>query len=282
MVLQLNPRFPLVWRSPSSLQFGVESPPVRLDDVSSAQEQVIAALASGATRPGIELIAATAHVGEAELAALLETLEPVLAKTPPPPTARVAVIGTTPTAARIRSSVAAVGLTLVPPDGHAELGILVSHYVVEPELFGYWLSRDVPHLPIVFSDTGVHIGPVIEPGRGPCLYCLERHRTDADPARPAIATQLWGRTSPIETPLVIAEVTALGMRMSMRRIAGIPAAVATSVFLDAASGQLTHHEWVQHPDCGCAALPENGSAPGRRSAPARTAPTTGAALSVPA
>ena len=282
MVLQLNPRFPLVWRSPNSLQFGVESPPVRLEQVTNAQEQLIAALVSGATRPGLDLIAATAHLDAIELTDLLTLLDPVLGKPSAPPPGHVSVIGTTATAARLRGSVAPLGLTLMPPDAHTDLGILVCHYVVEPELFGYWLSRDVPHLPIVFSDTGVHVGPFIEPGSGPCLYCLERHRTDADPAWPAIATQLWGRTSPVESALVISEVAALVMRMTVRRLAGAAAEAATSVFLDAASGELTLREWAQHPDCGCAALPENGSVSGRRSAPAQPVTTTGATLFVPA
>ena len=160
--------------------------------------------------------------------------------------------------------------------------LLLSHYVVEPELFGYWLSRDIPHLPIVFSDTGVQVGPFIEPGTGPCLYCLELHRTDADPARTAIASQLWGRTSPAEVPLVTSEVVALATRLVTRRLAGPPADAATSVFLDSATGEATTRQWVRHPDCGCEALPGNDSAPAHQRGPARTAPRRGAAASVPA
>lgn len=281
MVLQLNPDVPLVWRSPSSLQFGIDSPQVRLDDVSSAQEQLIAALVSGVTRPGLGLIAGTAHATDSELADLMARLEPVLAAPSPPTTGTVSVIGTTATAARLRTSVTALGLALEPPESGADLGILVCHYVVEPELFGYWLSRDIPHLPIVFTDTGVHLGPFIEPGVGPCLYCLERHRTDADPARPAIASQLWGRISPTECPLVTAEVAALSLRLTIRRLAAHrPAEAATSVFLDAATGETTTREWVRHPECGCVALPGTDSESARLSGPAQPATRTGAAASV--
>ena len=196
MILHVNPRFPLVWRSPSSLQFGVESPPVTLENVSPAQEQLIAALVSGVTEPGLDLIAESAHADKGELSGLLSLLQPVLGTPPPRASGTVAVIGTTRTASRIRNSATSLGLTVVPPDARADLGLLVRHYVVEPELFGYWLSRDIPHLPIVFSDTGAHLGPIVEPGSGPCLYCLVRHQTDADPAWPAIASAALGSHQP--------------------------------------------------------------------------------------
>jgi len=279
MTLQLNPDVPMVWRSPSSLQFGIEKAVARLDEVSPTQEQLISALVSGATRPGLTVIANAVGGHDAEVAELLEALRPVLSPGSATVAGTVSIIGTTVTAARLRSTVVAAGLTLTAPDAAADVGLMVCHYVIEPQLFGYWLSRDIPHLPIVFGDTGVTIGPFIEPGTGPCLYCLERHRTDADPAWPAIASQLWGRTSPTEVPQVINEVAALATRMLTRRLSGPAAGAATSVFLDAATGTTTSRPWAQHPACGCAALPENDSASAPRTAPARSVPRTGAAAS---
>lgn len=280
MILKLNPDVPMVWRSPSSLQFGVEKPVARLDEVSSTQEQLIAALVTGATRPGLKVIANAAGARDSEVTELLGLLRPVLARPSAPTAGTVSIIGTTATAARLRATVAAAGLTLTAPDAHADLGLMVCHYVVEPQLFGYWLGRDIPHLPIVFTDTGVTIGPFIEPGTGPCLYCLERHRTDADASWPAIASQLWGRTSPAEVPQVTSEVAALATRLLTRRLNEPAAVVATSVFLDAATGETTSRQWTQHPACGCAALPENDSVRAPQNAPARSAPRRGAAASV--
>jgi bacteriocin biosynthesis cyclodehydratase domain-containing protein len=277
MVLQLNPRYPLVWRDPTSLQFGLDAPPVRLENVTNAQERIIAALVAGTSRPGLSLIAAAARSTEAELSELLELLQPVLGRPASAPSGTVAIIGTTPTAARLRPAIASLGLTVVAPDAPADLGILVCHYVVEPQLFGYWLSRDIAHLPIVYSDTGVTVGPVIEPGAGPCLYCLERHHTDADPAWPAMASQLWGRTSPAEDAVLASEVVAITLRLVKARLQGPPAPVATSVFVDAATGSVIRRRRERHPECGCAVLPENGSAPGLLPDPVQTPTTTGAA-----
>src|SRR5690554_3532921 len=120
MVLQLNPDVPLVWRSPSSLQFGVESPLVRIDDITGGQEQLVAALVSGATRPGLQLIAESVHASDAEVNELLALLDPLLGRPDPAPTGTVSVIGTTPTAVRLRNSLTEVGLSLVPPEAPAE------------------------------------------------------------------------------------------------------------------------------------------------------------------
>ena len=77
--------------------------------------------------------------------------------------------------------------------------MLVGHYVLEPARHRRWLRRDIPHLPVVFSDGEIRVGPLVEPGHGPCLYCLELARVDEDPAWPAIACQLVGRDAPTET-----------------------------------------------------------------------------------
>lgn len=277
MVLHLNPRFPLVWRSPTSLQFGVEHPPVVLTEVSNAEERILAAMRIGVTRPGLSMIANSAGATESQLEGLLTRLHPLLAPTREPPTGTVAVIGTTTTASQLRATLRESGCSVIDPGSPVELGIIISHYVVEPDLFGFWLRQDTPHLPIVFSDSGVRIGPMVEPGSGPCLYCLELHRTDADPAWPAIASQLWRRISTAETAVLSNETTAIALRMALARLRGAPATgEAESVFVDGETGSVTRQTWRAHSDCGCAALPENDWVPGLLSDPARQPTTTSA------
>src|SRR5690606_19156929 len=105
MTLQLNPDVPLVWRSPCSLQFGVESPVARIDQISAAQEQLVAALVTGATRPGLKVIANAAGAGDAEVTQLLDVLRPALRHALAPTAGTIAIIGTSATAARLRSTV---------------------------------------------------------------------------------------------------------------------------------------------------------------------------------
>lgn len=307
MTLRLDPRLPLVWRSTTSLQFGVDDPPARLEKVTLAEERMIAALTVGTTPAGLRLIGLQSGLTADQVAAFQSTLRPVLETVEPvTPPRTVVVAGVGPTADRLTWRLTEAGLDPKPTGERpqdavaapslcaAPLAIVVGHYVLDPEFFGLWLRRDIPHLPLVYGDTSVRIGPLIEPGVGPCLYCLERHRTDADPAWAAIAPQLWGRRSTAETPFLASEAATLAARIAERRLAGgvTPGAVATSSTIDAATGATRRRRHVQHPDCSCGGIleapvsvpvrPGSGSARSRRPAGPPKPTTRGGDLSVPA
>lgn len=275
MVLQLDPRLPLVWRDPHSVQFGVDAPVVVLEALSNAEERMVAALVSGVTRGGLELVAESAGVTAACAALLLERLAPALrppagntAAAPPQIESSISgvmVSGAGSTAEHVRAAI--IGTRWhsgsEPATAATRLAVIVAHYVVDPADRGRWLRRDIPHLPIVLGDTQARLGPFVEPGNGPCLHCLELHRTAKDPAWPAIASQLWGRQSPIESPLFAGELAAQARRMVITRLAAGASDEAVSVTIDAASGIRRFATWVRHPECGCGAPPgiDSGAAP---------------------
>jgi bacteriocin biosynthesis cyclodehydratase domain-containing protein len=269
MALRLDPRFPLVWRTPQSLQFGLDRPRVVLDEVSSADERVVAALVAGVSRSGAEMIGSSAGLDPAEVRALLEALGPAMTQSarpePSPAPGSVVVCGRGETADRLRDILGRSGATILEDDEDANpgLAVIVAHYVIEPELHGRWLRRDIPHLPIVFGDEVVRIGPIVRPGIGPCLYCLALYRSAADPAWPAIASQLWGRRSPVESALVATEVAAIGARLVLSAfdtgsVEGL-AAEDVSIEIDAATGEWAVRACAPHPDCGCISV--SGPAP---------------------
>src|SRR5690606_13892242 len=133
------------------------------------------------------------------------------------------VVGDCVTAGLLRQTLGVAG----PDAGAPTVVVLVGHYVLEPADHGEWLSRDVPHLPIVIGDTGAVVGPFVEPGVGPCLHCLQLHRTDTDAAWPAIAAQLWGRRSAAETPGFAAELASIAHRVLRERHEGGPSVTAS-------------------------------------------------------
>src|SRR3954462_11769222 len=61
MVLALDPRIPRVWRTPHSIQFGVDEPALVLDGVSAADERMLVALAAGVTVEGLPPVAERAR-----------------------------------------------------------------------------------------------------------------------------------------------------------------------------------------------------------------------------
>jgi bacteriocin biosynthesis cyclodehydratase domain-containing protein len=263
MVLKLDPNVPLVWRDPVSLQVGIDPARLVITQISDADERMIAALSTGVSHSGLSMIGHSAGATDGEIARLIARLgDLVVTEEAHPDTRVVAIVGRGPTVDRIASAIAECGPRVEASDTvvdvECDLGITVGQFVLDPETYGFWLRRDQPHLPIVFGEVFASVGPVIEPGAGPCLYCLEYYRRDADVAWPAIASQLWGRHAASETGLVSREVAALASRMTMQRLNNGPelrTGTAASVRICAETGAVTRREWMPHPGCGCIEVP---------------------------
>jgi bacteriocin biosynthesis cyclodehydratase domain-containing protein len=286
MVLKVREGVPLVWRSPSSLQFGVDEPLIVLEDVDEGTERLVAALVGGISSTGFDMMARSAGVSPDAAAELLARLEPVLApetSNAVAPSARVAVSGDGPLADELRRVLRAEGVladsSADSDESSPDLAVIVAGWVVSPEDHGRWLRRDIPHLPVVVGDGGVTIGPLVEPGDGPCLYCVQLARTDDDAAWPAIATQLWNRPAPPLTSLAVAEAAAFVARRVLEHVGG-GRGTATSWRLRV-DGEVSSHVWTRHAQCRCAA-PAESDWPLAADPENRSATTRAAAVAVPA
>ena len=280
MVLKLADDVPIVWRTPSSLQLGVDAPRVVLEEVGAGEERLIAALRSGISPSGWSMLARDAGLTEHRASGLLGALAPLLSVPAAIASGRVLVLGDGPVAANLAALLQDAGRLARPDERRPALVALVAAWVVGPEDAQHWLRRDVPHLPIVSSDRSVVIGPFVEPGSGPCLYCTQLARTDADPAWPAIAAQLWGRPSPRQSALTVNAVATFTARRIVARLQSGPSEARAWRLTDE-GGTISVVRQVRHPRCSCAARPESDWAPGSgRAAPDAT--TTGRADSVPA
>ena len=69
-----------------------------------------------------------------------------------------------------------------------ELAILIHSDVTPPSSYAIWLSRDVPHMAITFTESGVELSHLVIPGITPCLACLEIDRLEQQ--------QNWSRIAP--------------------------------------------------------------------------------------
>ena len=284
MTLVLDPRFPLVWRSPDSLQLGVDAPRVIMNTVTTAHERMLAALAVGVTPSGLALIGSEGGLSTEQIAAFHRDIQPALAVQSMAPHSTIAITGDGPTADRLEWRLREAGLETRrshPMDddtGVTDIALVLGHYVLDPDVRQHWLRRDVPHLPVIFGDTSVTIGPFIEPGDGPCLYCLELHRMDADPAWPALASQLLGKRSAAETPFFASEAATIAARMVLTRATRLATRWATSVTVDAATGELTRRPWSRHQECGCAGIPDVSGLRRQESAMQSSRPVAGRSM----
>lgn len=289
MVLRLDPAVPIVWRTPHSIQLGVDRPLAVIRGVTPALERVLVALRSGIPESGAVMLGREAGASDRQIAGMLRALRPALLGEHPPGRANppaVCVDGVGNGADRIAELLTDLGLPVlgipssVPGDAErgpdAALAVIVGQYVIEPARHGRWLRRDIPHLPVVFSDTEVRYGPLVEPGAGPCLSCLEMTRIDGDSDWPAIAVQLMTRRAPTETPLLTAEAAAAVARLVEGRLESGPAADrdGLSYGIDAETGAVTRRAHQPHERCGCRSLTGNGTVPGEHVAALRRPPSS--------
>lgn len=137
--------------------------------------------------------------------------------------------------------------------------------VVPPE----WLAqvRHRPHLPVVIRETTAVIGPLVLPGRSPCLRCVELTRGDRDPAWPVLAAQLISRGHSVE-PCDVALASAAASIAALHVLAWLdggsnppPPSIGGTVELSLADLRLRRRSVAPHPGCGCGAIDEPQSQP---------------------
>lgn len=118
-----------------------------------------------------------------------------------------------------------------------------------------WRAADLAHLPVVVQDPQVVVGPLILPGRGPCLRCLELHRCDRDAGWPALFAQIGCDTPGAVAPQVDADaplaLLAAGFVTTLvgRHLDGGADPLGVSVEASVPWPQTVHRVWEAHPRC---------------------------------
>lgn len=265
MVLRLDPRFPVLWRSATAMQVGFDHPHAVVDGVGYAEELLVQALRVGTSAGTARLIATRAGASDARVDDVLDALRPVLVRTTgstPPPAPRVAVEGAGAAADALRTLLRGEGCETVPESATPDLAVLIADFAVAPARAAHWLAADVPHLAVVFGDESVRIGPLVEPGEGPCLHCADRDRIDLDPDWPQLVIQVLGAAASTRTPLAEAAVAVAAADAALRRVlagwTGLRSAERT--YVDA-SGSFSERPLEPHRSCACRSLRGTSTAP---------------------
>ncbi len=271
MIFRLDPAVPLVWRDPQTLQLGVDRVVCVFPEVTPVLERMLAALRTGAARSLLEMTASTGGFGRAagaEVDALLASVAGALlppAPTPETKPSTIVIDGDGATSERLLRLLREAGHRVVTADridqerDTVAAAVIVGSHVIPPWRHGPWLRRDIPHLPVVFGDAGAEVGPFVE-ADGPCLRCLSLARTDADPAWPAIATQLDAHAPASEPPLLSAQVASLAARWLDARVRSNDRSHASTSMCIEPDGRVSALQHSQHGLCGCRGLPENVTA----------------------
>lgn len=131
------------------------------------------------------------------------------------------------------------------------------------------LARGVTHQLVRAVEGELVIGPLVVPGRSPCLRCLDAHHACDDPLHPALvdrhhrAVRHDGVAEPVDSALA-ALATAWAVRDLTAHLDGErPPSVAATVHVSPDLGALSVVAWAPHPGCGCAWFVEPDQAEGR-------------------
>ena len=282
---KISSELPLVWRTPTSLQIGIDHPRVVIAKIYPAEERLLSALRAGISDASLPAVAEECGLTPAETSAFMSALAPAFETKPPSPNWRIALDGTGPLVDTLGLLLIAAGHRVIRARaavaGKTDLAIIVGDFALEPHRPGGWLSRDIPHLPVVFSDESVRIGPLLGSRVGndsdlehfPCKQCIELTHRDQDECWVAMMSQLVNTPAQSQTPLVNAEISALIARW-IQSPASHSITHNTAVIIDARTGEKEEITFALHPDCACQALPRNVSVLGSSHGQCPAAPKT--------
>lgn len=289
---KLNPDLPMVWRTPTTLQWGVDTQRCVVTDLTPAQERFIVLLQKGFSEPSLPLVSRECGLSLPSARSLLVELEPALHATVRPRSLRIALDGQGAFVDQLGTLLVQCGHRVVIAGavsaGPTDLAILVGTFALPPHRAGDWLRRGVPHLTICWGDTHVQISPVFgivpektnEISRFPCAECLELHRRDADELWPVIATQVANTPARSLTPLLRHEIASLMCRwIDSPQL--VPLSSDTGIRLSAGNGEREKITFSLHPECACQALPRNVSVLGSLRGRFPVAPTREKVVDVP-
>ncbi len=310
MLLQIKPGLRPLWRGPTTVQLGLDPRVgTVLDGLSADERSVLCLLVEGVDEgqltPHRELVGLLTAAGSmvrhragravhSRLGARRDSLTPdaqawslarpeqdgdgwqVLAERG---RRRVVVAGQGRTATALVTLLTAAGVgrvtstplgPLPPQRAWPALVVLVGQRAVDPTLAEPLVRHDVPHLAVVVREASTLVGPLVLPGRGPCLRCLDLHRTDRDPQWPSVLAQLSGDDLVPEETASSQLAAALAALQVLCRLDGDgdgdgdgggdgdgeagrarPAAFAATLEIELPQGLVSRREWPAHPACGC-------------------------------
>ncbi|WP_183091784.1 TOMM precursor leader peptide-binding protein [Mycetocola lacteus] len=289
MMIKLNPTLPLLWRTPTEFQIGFDPPAaITLTAVTPAVEHLLGALCAGATVSLLEELGARGGLTTAEVHALLRVLDPALEDHPDTGPARrrsrtprwailgqfrghphplVRAIAQTADSVRLDPPRTTLAATRCPA-----LVVLVDNFVIPPHRYAPWLSEEIPHLAVVCWDRQVRIGPLVEPGTGPCIGCVQRSAAARDPTWASLAIQAHRSLAASAQPPLSALAVGPVLAAVHARLRANSRELRTGILvMDGSSIRGRREQIFPHPECACGAGDPAGSGPAE-SGPAESGP----------
>lgn len=189
-VFRLPSHRPVVWRTPHSLTIGVDEPAHTITNVPDAASPLLHALQEGVSETGFAILADQLGLTSAQADELLTQLAPACQSPPRESSPAVHLVGDSQALSALAQRLSRVA-ALTSSAEEADCVVVVADYVFHPEWIRSLSHGETTHIPVLFSDLSVSIGPVITPGRTPCLYCLVGPPSTPDAEWLSVQSQLF-------------------------------------------------------------------------------------------
>lgn len=268
---RIDPSHPMLWRDCDTVQFGMDGRlRVPLDE--PWVERLLQAMRSGFRRNGFDVLAHGVGAPREAARELLRTLEPVLITDPPPlPQIWIETIGIDDSRVQARMELALrdEGFSTAPRATSAAVGIVLVRGAASARQLAGYLREDLAHVPVAFEPGATTVGPLVIPGRTPCLSCRDGHERDRDGAWPAMHAQLIGA----DPGRIGAARTAEAAALVARVLGEADGAKRTTSVRVTPDGRRAWRAVSFHAECRCREQSFR-SLPGTATADARPAPPT--------
>lgn len=128
--------------------------------------------------------------------------------------------------------------------------LIISNDVVQPDEYQVWMTRDVPHIAICFTETGVSISQLVVPGFTPCLACSEIQKMQDDPNWLATVTQLSQLERDLADSVSMLAAVGLAVRRILQQIDSRTLCESEPLDFETATGKV---QMLRLPEtnCGC-------------------------------
>lgn len=274
MRYRLPENIPVTWSSSNTVRIGGAHLAREFPD-HPAVHSMLRSLQYGATREALEQIARSSGLEDASATRIVDAFLEVCIPVVPADSARRSVlVRTVPAAlelarlvakefARRGHRTAVTGSDNAEHLEDADLAVEIADFVIPPRRYLPLVSADLPHLAVVRDADGLQVGPLVVPGRTPCLRCQDLRRLTEQASWAAVATQLaTARAARLREEIAWIGALQAGiagerfLAAAVDRRSGLPGTTALSAsaqFIDAATAEIRPLPQDFHDGCGCRA-----------------------------
>ena len=264
--VQLRTPAAALWRSAGVLQIGLDSPAVVLDGVPAQLREAVALLARPRTVAEIGTLVPKLEARWVSWLLIRLSDAGLLVETAPVPPQRVTVVGSGPLATAVQAALDSGGVLVEllentafvasrfdQPDGReAALTVLAApHSEPDRSLTDALFRAGRPHLIVRLEADRAVVGPLVVPGRTPCVRCLDLSRCRLDPSWPRLLAQLCLDQVGIDASLLVWAAATSMVQVRSWLNGRMPESAGSSLELALPDYQLATRQWAAHPRCGC-------------------------------